>query len=166
MRNLLWFLAVAVLMLPSLGCKSNPPSMNKRVGLTDGVVSVAVAVALDEVSADKYADAKAEVIKICSDLQAFLKTGKVADLPVAVVEQAMLKMLADKGWGKYSSIVRSLFDYVEAVSVDTGKLGTNNVILIDLGLQEAIDAAMRSRFEWRPPQKEPDSAPPAAVGGG
>lgn len=152
MRSFLWLVVLAAVLLPSWGCKA--PSMNKRVGLTDGAVSVATAVALDEVDADKYADAKAEVIKVCTDLQAFLETGKVVDLPVAEAREAMLKLLADKGWGRWSSIVRSLFDYVESVSVDTGKLGENNVTLIDLGLQEAIDAAKRSRMEWRP-KKEP-----------
>lgn len=160
MRRLLWLCAAVVLTLPAIGCKSDPPSMNKRVGLTDGVVSVAVAVALDEVPAAKYADAKAEVIKMCGDLRAFLQTGQIADLPIAKAQEALLKLLADKGWGKYSSIVRSLFDYVETLSVDVDKIGKNNVILIDLGLQEAIDAANRSRFDWRPLQKKPNTGPP------
>lgn len=140
---------VGLLLLVTLaGCQT--PSMNKRVGLTDGVVSVATAVALDAVSADKYEAAKTEVVKVCGDLQAFLDTGKVSDLPVDQVEEAMLKILADKGWGQWSSIVRSLFDYLDTVSVDTGKLGENNLMLLKIALDEAKDAATRSRMEWRP----------------
>lgn len=142
-----WLVVLGVLML-SAGCST--PSMNKRVGLTDSVVSVSVAVALDEVKIEKYADAKAEVIKVCTDLQTFLKTGAVADLPVDKVEEAMLKLLADKGWGQWSSVVRSLFDYLDTVTVDTGKLGQNNLDLLNIGLDEAIDAAKRSKVEWRP----------------
>ena len=153
----LWFF-VAVMVAAMAGGCDNPPSMNKRVGFTDGAVSVAVAVALDTVKAEKYADTKVELIKVCGDLQAFLNTGQIADLPVAKVEEAMLKLLTDKGLGKYSSIVRSLFDYVESMSVDTEKIGSNNVILLDIGLQEAIDAAKRSRLDWRPDWQPVDAA--------
>ena len=153
----LWFSVLAFLLMAGVGCKT--PSMNKSVGLTDGAVSVAVAVALDQVSAAKYADSKAEVIKVCTDLQTFLKTGDVADLPAAKVEEAMLKILADKGWGNYSSIVRSLFDYLEAVSLETGNPGKNNLILLNIGLTEAIDAATRSKFEWRPQADKSQASP-------
>ena len=142
------FLVIVAMAAVLTGCES--PSMNKKVGLTDGAVSVAVAVALDEVKADKYEEAKAEVIQTCIELKEFLRTGSVADLPVDHVEDAMLKFLAAKGWGKYSSIVRSLFDYVESMSVDVDKLGPDNLFLLNLGLDEAIDAASRSRFDWRP----------------
>lgn len=141
-------LLLPVLMLMLVGCEQ--PSMNKRVGLTDGVVSVAVAVALDEVSADKYEASKVELVKTCEDMQIFLQTGQISDLPVADVEKALLAYLADKGLGKYSSIVRSLFDYVESLSVDTGKLGPDNLILLQIGLQEALDATARHRADWRP----------------
>jgi len=151
----IWHLALMVAMLlPAGGCKAKPMSMNKRVGLTDGVVSVAVAVALDAVSEDKYEGAKADVIKLCGDLQAFLDKGNVSELPVIEVERALLKVLTDKGWASYESIVRALFDYVELIQVDVDKIGENNVTIIKLGLQEAIDAAKRSRMEWRP-KKDP-----------
>ena len=142
-----------VLAAMTCGC-SNPPSMNKRVALTDGAVSVAVAVALDKVSVEKYEAAKVQVVEVCTALRAFLKTGSIADLPKDRVETEMLRLLAARpGWAQYSSVVRSLFDYVDIISVNTGRLGVNNLILLDIGLQEAIDAARRSRMEWRATRK-------------
>lgn len=141
-----------LLCLALVGCSgSGALSQNKRMAYADSGATLATAVALDQVSVDKFDDTKAELIAICDQLKKFLDDGLIADLPVDKARQAIVDFMNKKGWTAYISLVDLAFSWVEAQKLPTDKIGANNILVIKEGLTGVQTQAARAKKEWAQP---------------
>jgi len=125
--------------------------MNKRMAYANSGATLATAVALDQVPAEKFDKAKAEIVKVCTQLNKFLDDGMIADLPVDIAKEALETFMLENGWQSYISLVDIVFAWVDTQHVDTGKIGINNIIVIKEGLYGIQQQALRAKSEWASP---------------
>jgi len=138
---------VFVAALLCAGCTA--PGMNKKMGFSDAAAVTATAMSLDQ--AKNFDATKTKVIEVATALKEFVKTGSLGTLPLYEVEKAMDKFLVEKGWGQYTYIVDAAIAYVSSITLDTGVIGSDNVLLIETGLDGVIRQASRSKAEWATP---------------
>lgn len=151
MRNTFVVLCALVCMC-AVGCSGAPAlSMNKKMAYADSGATLATAVALDQVSQEKFDTVKAEMQTMCADVSKFLADGQVADLPLAVARQAVENYMIKKGWTAYISLVDVVFAWVAVQHVPTDKLGANNILIIQQGLDAVSRQAARAKKEWAVP---------------
>jgi len=138
--------------LVSSGCKGTAAlSMNKRMAYADSGAVLTSAMALDQVSEDKFDATKAKLIVICEQLSKFLDDGLIADLPVNVAKQKIEAFMIEKGWQAYIGLVEVAFAWVEVQQVPTDKIGPDNIIVIKEGLAGIQRQALRAKKEWAVP---------------
>lgn len=145
-------LLCAFLCFALVGCSSSPLlSMNKRMAYADSGATLTAAVALDQVTTDKFDATKAEVIQVCEQLKKFLDDGLVVDLPINVAKQKIEEFLISKGWGAYIGLVEVSFAWIDMQVLPVDKIGPNNVAVIKAGLDGVIRQAQRAKKEWAQP---------------
>ena len=158
----LW-LCLIVLWVPLItGCQSTVYSRNMRAATVSAVGTVGVKALLDEVDIEKYEPTKAEAIKVCTEVKAFLKTGKISELPLDGAKAKIQAFMEQKGWGTYIPAVLGILDLVESQKVPIGTLlGSDNIAIVEIGLDSMISSAQTSKLAWRRPATVPDLAPNA-----
>lgn len=140
------------LCLALVGCSSSGVlSQNKRMAYADSGATLATAVALDQVSTDKFDVTKAELVVVCQQLSKFLDDGLVADLPVDKARVAIVEFMTKKGWTAYIGLVDLAFSWIEAQRLPTDKIGANNILVIKSGLEGVSRQATRAKAEWAQP---------------
>jgi len=134
-----------------VGCKSKDYSQNMRVATGRAAGGVATKAMLDEISLDKYDEAKKLTVTIAQDIKLFCDNGKLADLPFDIVQDRIISYMKKKSWDSYIPLVTGILAVIEAQEVPTEKLGENNIYLIKTSLDEVIESANSSKKEWRRP---------------
>jgi hypothetical protein len=134
-----------------VGCSSPMASMNKRMAYADSGATLATAVAIDQIPADKFDAKKAEIVSACEQVKAFLKDGRLVDLPLEKVKKEVVTFMVNKGLQAYVSLVDIVFVWVEAQKVDTQKIGADNLVVIGEGLDGIIRQATRAKKDWAKP---------------
>lgn len=143
---------VAFLCLALVGCSSSPAlSMNKRMAYANSGATLTSAVALDQVSQDKFDEVKAETIKVCEQVKKFLDDGLIADLPVDIAKQKIEEYMIKQGWQAYIGLVDVAFAWIEVQQVPVQKLGADNIVVIKTGLDGVIAQTLRAKKEWAKP---------------
>jgi len=145
-------LLVVCMGLTLVGCSSSPAlSMNKRMAYADSGATLASAVALDQVSPEKFDTVKNEIVKVCGELKKFLEDGLIADLPVDIAKKKIEEFMIKKGWAAYIGLVEVSFAWIEVQKVPVEKLGADNIIVIKEGLSGVQRQALRAKKEWARP---------------
>jgi len=152
MHKIMSLLVCAVLCGALVGCSGSPAlSMNKRMAYADSGATLATAVALDQVPAERFDTVKLELVAACSQLDRFLADGKVSDLPLDKAKAEVEKFLVAKGWAAYVGLVEVCFAWIDMQVVDVSKLGEQNVLVIRQGLGGIQRQAERAKAEWAIP---------------
>jgi hypothetical protein len=152
MHKIMSLLVCLVVSVSLVGCSGSPAlSMNKRMAYADSGATLATAVALDQVPAEKFARTQQELIAACSQLSRFLDDGKISDLPIEKAKAAIEKFLVEKGFGAYVGLVEVCFAWIDMQVVDVSKLGADNILVIKQGLDGIQRQASRAKVEWARP---------------
>jgi len=150
MKNLMLVVLVVILGFAS-GC--NQPGMNIKMASADAGCGISVVGILESVPAEKFELTKMEIISISAELVDFVKTGNLDQLPLDIVKKKIEDFMIQKGWGEYSYLVDTVIQYVKTQSVDVDVIGTNNVKLIKISLEEIIRNAKRCTLDGRTKKK-------------
>lgn len=127
MRKYAWSLVGVMLALCAMGCQVQPPS-GKSVNIQRSLIrsggDCAVTVSLDVISDDAMVpEVQKKTKEICIAVQAFLQTGKVADLTIPEITGELRKLIP----ADYQFLFDILLAQIQGITVDTQKIGANNV---------------------------------------
>ena len=138
---------LVVIMATLVGC--NEQGFNMRQAGVDAGSGMSVVIVLEAVPEANFEATKVKIIEVSTELIGFIDTGSLAQLPLDEVKLALETFMVKKGWGDYTYLVDTLVQYVKTQSVSLTPIGTNNLQLIRIGLEQGIVNAKRSTIDGR-----------------
>lgn len=140
---------VLVLLVFCVGCSSSDFGMNHKMATADSVSGISAVVALNRVDDDKFESSKEQIVETCIDLIAFLDSGSLSELPMIEIEEALEKYLATTKYSSFDFVIKYAVEGVSRFNVDVDKIGTDNIKLIKIGLEEIIRNVNRCTKEGK-----------------
>lgn len=136
-----------------------PPSMNLQRATLRAVGDASITAIVDNRSDEKVDETLSKVKEVGEGIAKFLKDGKVADLTDTQLKEEILKLVP----AQYKNWADQLLGVVSVREVNVGKIGADNVALLDAFVKGTLTGVVEYNKKHRPVKEEPKPAETPAV---
>jgi len=157
MRGMGVLLVVLASMFLVTGCE--PPGMNPQRAALRGSGDISINTTLDLVPAEQAPAIQEKTKEIAEAMRLFLKTGKVADLTIPEVTEALEKIIPER----YRFLLEIALAQIEGVTLPVDVIGINNVRRIDALCVGLITGCNEYDMNDRPPPNETEATATRSV---
>lgn len=147
---------IAVVFVLMVGCDKADYSKNMQSSTVRAGTDLAITATLDEAPVAnelEFLKLKQALMEGAVDVKKFLDSGSIGELPIDQIEAKIKEILAKKGWGSplINQILDTIKNFLDSQHVDVSKIKPYAKYLMIEAMDQVIEAATKSKYEWRRP---------------